>query len=117
MRRFSTVAGVAIASLRAGRTGVRVAFSEPHGPAFLHYQLLRDACPCAQCRDPRTLQRTADTLAAVLPGLRPARLGLTAERALALTWPDAHESVFPPGELLARAAAPAAADAASDAMF
>ena len=59
MRRLATGAGVAIASLRAGRTGVRVAFSEPHGPAFLHYQFLRDACPCAQCRDPRTLQRTA----------------------------------------------------------
>ena len=61
---------------------------------------LRDACGCGECRDARTGQRRADTLAAPAAARRAAA---TPQGELAVEWRDAHASVFGARELRALA--------------
>ncbi len=97
---------------RAARHGALLVTLEGSGPSApllaaarpltlsLPLALLRDACGCGECRDARTGQRRADTLAAPAAARRAA---VTPRGALAVEWRDAHASVFGARELRALA--------------
>ena len=75
--------------------------------------LLRDACGCFACRDARTGQRRANTLAACAVARRVVRAEPSG--ALRVIWHDAHESTFSATDLAVLAREEEAPDAATDA--
>ncbi len=67
--------------------------------SVLHALMLRDSCPCRDCRDPYTLERTLDQLSYPLD-VHPVEIGLREDGDLELRWSgDGHLSRYAAGWL------------------